>query len=316
MDEGRQGPGEMGQGPSDSFSEGRDARLWRWVFFSGVVHLLVIWGLFVIPHPARRNISYPVYSVDLVGGEVLGGSPLSRPGREAPPKAEKKKEKAELQTEIEPVKAKKTKQEKAKAEVKEKPKEKTKPKEKAKTEAKPPSPTAMQEAAAKEKKKAAAKKEEAESGLPQNVREKLIQAALERVKARSESGKKEKGGASGGSGSGEGEGADAPGVGGRGGGIVKGFEFLRYRNEMLQRIKNSWTWVGRRSDLEVTVRFGVNDKGEIFGLKVIQPSGDASFDDSVFRAVKRASPLSPPPESYRKDFMDVELTFRPKDLGG
>jgi hypothetical protein len=26
--------------------------------------------------------------------------------------------------------------------------------------------------------------------------------------------------------------------------------------------------------------------------------------------------LPPPPESYRKDFMDVELTFRPKDLGG
>ncbi|MGH7829264.1 MAG: TonB C-terminal domain-containing protein, partial [Candidatus Binatia bacterium] len=45
-------------------------------------------------------------------------------------------------------------------------------------------------------------------------------------------------------------------------------------------------------------------------------SGDASYDDSVVRALKRASPLPPPPESYRKDFMDVELTFQPKDLGG
>jgi TonB family protein len=81
-------------------------------------------------------------------------------------------------------------------------------------------------------------------------------------------------------------------------------------------IRERWTWVGKRSDLEVKVRFGIQENGEIVGLKVVQRSGDGSYDDSVVRALRRASPLPPPPESYRKDFMDVELTFQPKDLGG
>ena len=55
--------------------------------------------------------------------------------------------------------------------------------------------------------------------------------------------------------------------------------------------------------------------GEISGLKIVQPSGDASYDESVLRAVKKSSPLSAPPENYRRDFADVELAFRPQDLG-
>ncbi len=46
----------------------------------------------------------------------------------------------------------------------------------------------------------------------------------------------------------------------------------------------------------------------------MERSGDPSYDASVERAVKRASPLGPPPVAYRKDFADVELTFRPADL--
>ena len=38
------------------------------------------------------------------------------------------------------------------------------------------------------------------------------------------------------------------------------------------------------------------------------------FDASVERAVKRASPLKPPPPAYRKDWADVTLTFSPGDL--
>ncbi len=93
-------------------------------------------------------------------------------------------------------------------------------------------------------------------------------------------------------------------------------DFIIYYNRMRYVIRERWTWVGKRSDLEVTVHFGIRDNGEIVGVKIVQGSGDPSYDDSVFRAIHRASPLPPPPENYRKDFMDVELTFRPKDLGG
>jgi colicin import membrane protein len=84
---------------------------------------------------------------------------------------------------------------------------------------------------------------------------------------------------------------------------------------MLSTIKENWAWVGQRSNLKVVVHFGIKDSGEIVGLKIVQPSGDPSYDESVLRAVKKSSPLSPPPETYRRDFADVELTFRPRDLG-
>jgi TonB family protein len=90
-----------------------------------------------------------------------------------------------------------------------------------------------------------------------------------------------------------------------------GIEYIIYRNRMLQLIKERWTWVGKRTDLEVTVRFGILENGEVVKLRVVEASGDPSYDDSVIRAVSRVSPLPPAPDSYRSDFMNVELTFRP-----
>ena len=272
-------------------------RLWRWVSVSGALHFAFIVTLFLMPHiPSRRGPSYPVYTVDLVGGERLGGANLgSTVG--PPPQAKKVAEKAKSEPQPQ-VKAAK--------------KEKAKPAEKS---------SQMQEAVAlkksnKETKTETKKEAEAEQGLPGQVREKLIQSALERVRERAESGQKKQKGEGITSGPAEGEGAAAIGAGGRGGGIIKGVEFIVYYNQMRRLIREKWTWVGKRSDLEVKVGFSIRENGEIVGLKILQGSRDPSYDDSVVRAVRGANPLPPPPESYRKDFMDVELTFRPKDLGG
>ena len=108
-----------------------------------------------------------------------------------------------------------------------------------------------------------------------------------------------------------------PGVGGEGaggGGTLRGIEFVAYYNQMLSRIKESWAYVGDRADLRVTVRFSILESGEIADIRLVERSGDPGYDASVERAVKRASPLGPPPEAYRKEFADVELTFRPADL--
>ena len=104
---------------------------------------------------------------------------------------------------------------------------------------------------------------------------------------------------------------------GRGGGIVRAMEFVIYRDEMLDRIKERWTWIGKRTDLEVTVGFGVSVGGEIFGLKLLKSSGDRSYDESVVRAVRSASPLPrPPPARYAREFAEVELIFRPESADG
>ena len=104
---------------------------------------------------------------------------------------------------------------------------------------------------------------------------------------------------------------------GSGGDAVRGMEFLVYRNDLLSRIKDRWTWIGPKSkDLEVTVGFGVGVDGELFGLTLLKVSGDASYDESVVRAGRGGGPRPPPPADHARDFADVEVTFRPHDLDG
>ena len=108
-----------------------------------------------------------------------------------------------------------------------------------------------------------------------------------------------------------------PGIGGEGpggGGTVRGLEFVVYYNQMLNRIKERWAWLGERVDLRVKVRFSILPSGEIVNVRLVERSGDPGYDASVERAVRGANPMPPPPESYRGDFGDVELTFRPADL--
>jgi colicin import membrane protein len=98
------------------------------------------------------------------------------------------------------------------------------------------------------------------------------------------------------------------------GGSIKGVEYLLYYNQMINRIKQAWVWAGAKRELEAAVRFNITDTGEVANVRITHPSGDASYDVSVERAVRASNPLSPPPESYRKEFSDVELTFQPGDL--
>jgi len=297
-----------------SFSVARsEDRLPKWLLFSLILHGIFVAALFIASFlPSSTPPEVPVYVVDLVGGEKIGGlklgteirsppeptlkAPEPTPAASAPaPKPEVKKETPEKSKPIE---------KKAAEEKKIVIKDKTKPE-----PAKPDSALAKKEPAKEMKEEA-----KSESASADSVRERLLQAAVDRAKSRENSQKPVKDALS--AGAGEGEGAAGLGPGGRGGpGIVKGMDFIIYQNRMLGTIKDNWTWVGQRSNLKVVVHFGVKETGEIVGLKIVQPSGDPSYDESVLRAVKKSSPLPAPPESYRKDFADVELTFRPRDLG-
>jgi colicin import membrane protein len=304
-----------------SISEGSVERLPKWLIFSFVAHLVLIAAMFLSPMLPMRVKPAPVYTVDLVGGEKIGGPNLGTAltatpkspvkNRENLPIAEPKKEpKPEPKL---PIKVQQpAKEEKAKVKTAEKKapaEEKLVLKEKSKIEPAKNEP-------AKEVKKEPKSEAKSETASAESVRERLIQSAVDRAKTRTELSSKSSKGETLSSGSGEGEGAAALGTGGRGGpGIVKGMDFIIYQNRMLSTIKENWAWVGQRSNLKVVVQFGVKENGEIIGLKIVQPSGDPSYDDSVLRAVKKSSPLPAPPENYRKDFADVELTFRPRDLG-
>lgn len=284
---------------------GGEERLPKWLTVSFLLHVALIVCLFLSPLlPSPREPIHPVYTVDLVGGEKIGkanlGTELTAPPKETPQKTEAKPAPpiAETKKEIKQVKEEKRVAQEEKIALKEKSKIEPAKKEPVK-EAKESKVDTKSEAASAD-----------------SVRERLLQSAVERAKTRTESGQKASKGEVLSAGAGEGDGAAAIGPGGRGGpGIVKGIDFIAYQNRMLSTIKDNWAWVGQRTNLRVVVHFGIRENGEIVGLKIVTPSGDPSYDESVLRALKKSSPLPAPPESHRKEFADVELTFRPRDLG-
>jgi TonB family protein len=280
-----------------------EEKLSKWLAFSFFFHLALIASLLLIPFlPRNRTPSYPVYTVDLVGGEKIGAT---NQGTELTPAPKPLPEKAEAKPSVPVSETKETKKEKPK------PVEKVSP---------PQEKVMLKESVKKEPtKKELTKEAKSESKTGEDsldrVRERLIQSAVERAKNRTDSGQKASKGEQISSGTGQGQGAASLGPGGVGGGEVKGIDFIVYQKGMFETIKGNWAWVGQKTNLIVVVHFSIKDNGDIIGLKIVQPSGDLSYDESVVRAVKKSSPLPAPPESYRKDFADVTISFKPKDLG-
>jgi colicin import membrane protein len=291
---------------------GAEERLPKWVTLSLIVHCSLLLLIVVAPFAsAPRLATNPIYTVDLVGGERIGrtsfGADLGRP-------AKKELKATEVPAAIDPPK-KEVRQEpieKAKTLV-----EKLKPLEK-----KPivDDRVALREKVKKEPAKLEPTKEskdeaKTETASADSVRERLIKTAAERASAATSSAQKSSKGEALSTGNGEGVGGSALGAGGRGGpGIVKGMDYVIYQNRMLSTIKNNWVWVGPRSNIKVVVHFNIKDSGEIVGLKIVQSSGNSSYDDSVLRAVRKSSPLPALSENIRNGFAEVELAFRPEDL--
>jgi colicin import membrane protein len=115
-------------------------------------------------------------------------------------------------------------------------------------------------------------------------------------------------------GSADGGGPITSGPGSGAGGVVRGVDYILYRGHMEERIKAAWVWAGANRSLRAVVRFNLLPSGEIVNVQIVTASGDPSYDASIERALRRASPLDPPPERYRDEFSTVELEFRPEDL--
>ena len=335
-------------------SLGTDDRLSNWLLFSFVLHGVILIGLIFSPYfPSGTRPAPPVYTVDLVGGEKIGGN---RPGTELYPAASAKdapkkvnsepaapapeikqprpklQEKPEKAVKADPPKPEKSekleKREKIvkptekPAPVEEKLAVKNTPPKKEEAKKEEPKKEPIKESPSKESSQAQDSSKEIKStaapdeGAMDKVRERLIQSALERVKSRAESTQRASGSSKSGEvlsvGPGEGDGAAALGQGGRGGGTaVRGAEFLMYQAKIVNTIKENWAWPGQKGSLKALVRFSIKDNGEITGLKIAEPSGDAAFDESILRALRKSSPLPPPPESYRRDFAQIEMNFQP-----
>jgi colicin import membrane protein len=113
---------------------------------------------------------------------------------------------------------------------------------------------------------------------------------------------------------GQGFGAGRVGGTGMGGGVVVPPEVIAYKKLILARIKDAWRWFDPNSSLINQVVFEIEADGRTKNVHVVKSSGNSGFDDSVIRAVMKASPLPPPPPNvYEKFFKSVRVTFDPRE---
>jgi TonB family protein len=97
-------------------------------------------------------------------------------------------------------------------------------------------------------------------------------------------------------------------------GKLEDLQYLLYFRTVQQRVKDAWTFPGGSNDLSADVEFSIGADGSLNGVKIAKSSGDAAFDESVMRAIKRAAPFPPPPDRYRSQFSDVVSTFKLGEL--
>lgn len=115
-------------------------------------------------------------------------------------------------------------------------------------------------------------------------------------------------------------GAPAAGAPGAAGTARATPEQLRYFRELDERVRENWTFAGgggqASARLKVQIRITIERDGTVSGVRMEQTSGNSYFDDSVLRAIKKASPLPVPPEGLRGGEGYYEVGFRFFGEGG
>lgn len=132
-------------------------------------------------------------------------------------------------------------------------------------------------------------------------RNKRLQDAIRRATKRYEGESTDAGG--------QGFGAARTGGKGMGGGTLASIEFIAYRNQLTQHIKGGWHWIPTQQVYRAHVSVTMLPDGVVRDARVLESSGDSSFDESGVRAVYKASPLPVPPSGLFEQFREFTITF-------
>jgi len=146
---------------------------------------------------------------------------------------------------------------------------------------------------------------------PPDERERQIAAALERVKSRVQSQESVARDNPEFSEEAKGSGPTTKGeaVGEGGGGAVRGLEFILYTQRLQRRVQESWIVTEKKPGLTASVSFKIQPDGEVQDVELMKSSGDGAFDQSVLRAVRKAAPFPPPPQSYAQEFATQKIVM-------
>jgi colicin import membrane protein len=111
------------------------------------------------------------------------------------------------------------------------------------------------------------------------------------------------------------------GIGGGSQGTVRvSPEMLEFFRRLEERVRESWVLpeaVARNAGkLMVEVRIVIEKDGRVSDTRIEKGSGNVYFDESVRRAIRKASPLPVPPERLRGGEDHYEVGFRFHGTGG
>jgi TonB family protein len=97
-------------------------------------------------------------------------------------------------------------------------------------------------------------------------------------------------------------------------------EHLAYFRQLDEKIRSNWNVpalaVGEKEKLMVQLRIVIEIDGRVTHLRMEKTSGNTFFDDSVLRAIRKASPLPVPPAPLRGSEDHYEIGFRFYGAGG
>lgn len=275
----------------------------------GIVAIVAVFGIF----PNWGQLPEPVvYSISLEGGKTLGGMAQvpkdDKPSQVAPAKNVSASEPKQEQKQPEKVEEKPKEEKKvepaedAEVQIKTEKKEPEKKKEEPKKEE--PKKEEKKEEPKKLAKEEPKKKEDKKKESPNQAEDlnKKYQNAMQRYLGESSDA------------GGQGFGAAKLGGNKMGGGVVRPPEFFLYEKIIRSKIKEAWRWFDTSAALMTQISFDIERDGTVKNVAIVRGSGNSEFDDSVVRAIKKASPLPQPPASvYEQYFRSVRITFDPRE---
>lgn len=83
----------------------------------------------------------------------------------------------------------------------------------------------------------------------------------------------------------------------------------KYISEIEMPIKANWTPPLGTNLKKASVKFIVNQDGELLQNQIFSSSGNVEFDNSALQAIEASKPFPPLPDSLNKDKLDIIFTF-------
>lgn len=92
--------------------------------------------------------------------------------------------------------------------------------------------------------------------------------------------------------------------------------FDDYYEIIVKRILDNWEWSRTDIVLEAVAEANLSSKGALSGMKIVQGSGDATFDSKALEALKDANPFPKPPPKLVPFFAEIRFTFQSRMRNG